>query len=91
MEQEVEPLLNPPAYAPLEVDDVDPAKDPRIGSLAKTPLGGEIEESQELPGPFLAVWNDRLVPVHAGEHGDDQAEKRGEAVDACPRALFRMI
>src|SRR5271157_2647131 len=73
--------LNPPANARLEVDDVDPAKDPRIGSLTETPLGGGPEKLQKPPAPLLAVWNDRLAAGHARKHADDrQAEQCGERV-----------
>src|SRR5208337_2546479 len=73
--------LNPPANTRLEVDDVDPAKDPRIGSLTETPLGGEPEKLQKPPAPLLAVLNDRLIAGHARKHAyDRQAEQCGERV-----------
>src|SRR5512142_3560320 len=50
-----QPPLDPSAHARFEVDDVDPAEDPRVGGLAEAPPGGEPEVSEELPAPLLAV------------------------------------
>ena len=76
-----EPPPDPPADPGLEVGDVDPAEDPRVGGLAEAPPGGEPEELEELPAPLLAVLDDRLVAGHAREHGDDgQAEQGRERV-----------
>ena len=69
------------ADARLEVGDVDPAEDPRVGRLAEAPPGGEPEVLEELPAPLLAVLDDCLVAGHPREHGDDgQAEQGGEGV-----------
>ena len=80
---EVEGPLDPAGYPCLEIGDVDPAEDPRVGGLAEAPFGRESEMLEEVPAPLFAVLGDRLVTGHARQHGDYcQTEKGGEGVPA---------
>jgi hypothetical protein len=82
-----EPSPDPPPDAGLEVGDVDPAKDPRVGGLAEAASPGEPEQAEELPTPLLAVVGDRLVAGHAREQGDDGQREQGR--QGMPLALRR--
>jgi hypothetical protein len=80
-----EPPSDPLTHPRLEVGDVDPAKDPRVGGLAEAAPPGEPQELEEGPIPLLAVLDDGLVTGHARERGDDgQREEGGEGVPLAP-------
>ncbi len=68
--------LNPPAHTRLEVNHVDPAKDPRVSRLREAPLGCKPEKLQKLPAPFLAELDDSLIAGHPRKRADNrQAEE----------------
>ena len=78
-------VLTNTADARLEVRDIDPPEDPRVGGLAEAAPPGEPEEPQEVPAPLPAVIDEGLVAGHAREHGDDrQAEQGGQRVPLAP-------
>ena len=75
-ESPLDPLPDPR----LEVGDVNPAEDARVGRLAEASAGGEPEESGT-PSPAPCRLDDGFVTGHAGKHGDNgQAEQSRERV-----------
>ena len=64
-------FLNPTTHAGLELRNVDPSKDPRVGSFAQTAPSGEPEKVEEVPTSLFAVLDDCLVAGHARKHGNN--------------------
>jgi hypothetical protein len=71
------PSLNPTANARLELRDVDPSENPRVGGFAQPTPSGESEEIQKLSTSFPAVLHDCFISGHTRKHGHDGQPKQG--------------